>query len=204
MTATPISVREHDRRRAGVIAGRAQGWTLAEIAADLGLPLGTLQGWLSSAARDLRRGRSGKRLDTTGWEEKVTALRGEGLTWRQIARVLGVSRQTLQGWRHSRPAFAAVPRPLPALDPSAPACRVVVWGEWVTPQGSRPAQIGLLAPAQIRLRGSDLHQVWSVDCTTCHKAWIGDDEEDAHRIADAHLADRTQPSATRKEAPRAI
>jgi hypothetical protein len=61
-----------------------------------------------------------------------------------------------------------------------------------------------LAPAQVRLQGRELRQVWSVDCTTCHKAWIGDDEEDAHRIADAHLADRTQPSATRKEAPRAI
>ena len=77
MTATPISVREHDRRRAGVIAGRAQGWTLAEIAADLGLPLGTLQGWLSSAARDLRRGRSGKRIDKYARHVDWLALRDE-------------------------------------------------------------------------------------------------------------------------------
>ena len=44
----------------------------------------------------------------------------------------------------------------------------------------------------------------SVRPKTCHKAWIGTDEADANRIAEQHLADRTQPSATtRKEAPRA-
>ena len=216
MSARPVSVKEHGRRRAGVISGQARGWKMRRIAADLGLPLGTLRSWIERDARDLMPGHSSTAIDTTGWEEKVSALRSEGLSWCRVAARLGVSRHTLQRWRDAHPelrfqrgtdpapAVEPEPEPDPAPEPEGPSCRVVVWGEWLTRAGVRPSQIKLLAPAQIRLRGSDLHQVWSVDCTTCHKAWIGDDEEDAHRIADAHLADRTQPSATRKEAPRAI
>ena len=217
MSARPVSAREYLRRRAGVIAGRARGWKTRRIAAELGLPHGTLRSWIERDARDLMPGHSSTAIDTTGWDERVPTLRGAGLSWPRVAARLGVSRHTLQRWRDAHPelrfqrgtdpapAVEPEPEPDPAPEPEGPSCRVVVWGEWLTRQGTRPSQIKLLAPAQIRLRGSDLHQVWSVDCTTCHKAWIGDDEADAHRIADAHLADRTQPSApTRKEAPRAI
>ena len=216
MSARPVSVKEHGRRRAGVISGRARGWKTRRIAAELGLPLGTLRSWIERDARDLMPGHSSTAIDTTGWEARVPTLRGVGLSWPRVAARLGVSRHTLQRWRDAHPelrfqrgtdpapAVEPEPEPDPAPEPESPSCRVVVWGEWLTRQGTRPSQIKLLAPAQIRLRGSDLHQVWSVDCATCHKAWIGTDEADAHRIADAHLADRTQPSApTRKEAPRA-
>ena len=216
MSARPVSVKEHGRRRAGVISGRARGWKTRRIAAELGLPHGTLRSWIERDARDLMPGHSSTAIDTTGWDERVPTLRGAGLSWPRVAARLGVSRHTLQRWRDAHPELrfqrdpapavqpTPAPEPEPEPEPESPSCRVVVWGEWLTRAGVRPSQIGLLAPAQIRLRGSDLHQVWSVDCTTCHKAWIGTDEEDAHRIADAHLADRTQPSATRKEAPRAI
>lgn len=216
MSARPVSVKEHGRRRAGVISGRARGWKTRRIAAELGLPHGTLRSWIERDARDLMPGHSSTAIDTTGWEEKVSALRSESLSWCRVAARLGVSRHTLQRWRDAHPelrfqrgtdpapAVEPEPEPDPAPEPEGLSCRVVVWGEWLTRQGSRPSQIKLLAPAQVRLQGRELRQVWSVDCTTCHKAWIGTDEADAHRIADAHLADRTQPPATRKEAPRAI
>lgn len=217
MSARPVSVKEHGRRRAGVISGRARGWKTRRIAAELGLPHGTLRSWIERDARDLMPGHSSTAIDTTGWDERVPTLRGAGLSWPRVAARLGVSRHTLQRWRDAHPelrfqrgtdpapAVEPEPEPDPAPEPEGLSCRVVVWGEWLTRQGSRPSQIKLLAPAQVRLQGRELRQVWSVDCTTCHKAWIGDDEEDAHRIADAHLADRTQPSApTRKETPRAI
>ena len=217
MSARPVSVKEHGRRRAGVISGRARGWKTRRIAAELGLPHGTLRSWIERDARDLMPGHSSTAIDTTGWDERVPTLRGAGLSWPRVAARLGVSRHTLQRWRDAHPELrfqrdpapavqpTPAPEPEPEPEPESPSCRVVVWGEWVTPRGSRAPQGVFLAPAQVRLQGRDLHQVWSVDCTTCHKAWIGDDEEDAHRIADAHLADRTQPSApTRKEAPRAI
>lgn len=212
MSARPVSAREYLRRRAGVIAGRARGWKTRRIAAELGLPHGTLRSWIEHDARDLMPGHSSTAIDTTGWDERVPTLRGAGLSWPRVAARLGVSRHTLQRWRDAHPELrfqrdptpAPEPEPEPAPEPEASSCRVVVWGEWLTPDGTRPSQLKASARAQAA-DGRNLHQVWSVDCITCRKAWIGTDEADANRIAEQHLADRTQPPATtRKEAPRAI
>ena len=216
MSARPVSAREYLRRRAGVIAGRARGWKTRRIAAELGLPHGTLRSWIERDARDLMPGHSSTAIDTTGWDERVPTLRGAGLSWPRVAARLGVSRHTLQRWRDAHPELrfqrdpapavkpTPAPEPEPEPEPESPSCRVVVWGEWVTRSGTRANQKVILAPAQVALLGRDLTQVWSVDCATCRRAWIGADETDAHRIRDEHLADRTQPPATtRKEAPRA-
>ena len=168
MSARPVSVKEHGRRRAGVISGRARGWKTRRIAAELGLPHSTLRSWIERDARDLMPGHSSTAIDTTGWDERVPTLRGAGLSWPRVAARLGVSRHTLQRWRDAHPelrfqrgtdpapAVEPEPEPDPAPEPEGPSCRVVVWGEWLTRQGTRPSQIKLLAPAQIRLRGRDL------------------------------------------------
>ena len=203
-TSSYIPVEEHGRRRAGMIEGLARGWKLSTIAARLGMPLPTLRHWLDDHARDLRPGRGRRPLDTADWPERIRAARGRGLAWQEVAAELGVHRSVLGDWRRAHPDLDLTPEPEPEPEEPAPLCQVVVWGEWVTRSGTRANQKVILAPAQVALLGRDLTQVWSVDCATCRRAWIGADETDAHRIRDEHLADRTQPPATtRKEAPRA-
>ena len=113
MSARPVSAREYLRRRAGVIAGRARGWKTRRIAAELGLPHGTLRSWIERDARDLMPGSGTARLDTTGWERRIRALRADGLSWQEVAAELGTCRSVLTQWRHNHPDFDPDTPPAP-------------------------------------------------------------------------------------------
>lgn len=205
-----LSSAEHARRRNAVLAGRAAHAGTRQIAADLGIGWSTLKSWMRLHARDLiqapTRGRAS--VDTSGWQTTVERLVGEGWQWQEIAAHLGVSDTTLRRWRvehmpetvlrclarPGRPDPPQPPAPVTAVAATTPGgCRVVVWREW--------PGVGVLRRVLLT-EGSDSDgAVWSVDCVTCHRAWVATSEDHAHQLRDLHLADRTAPSATtRREA----
>jgi hypothetical protein len=92
----------------------AQGWTLRQIGAELGLTGTTVSNQLRRAGVTMRRGAHGHDAST----DQILQLRGQGISWTEVAEQVGMTRSgAWSRYRRARPpnpnAWAVGSRYLP-------------------------------------------------------------------------------------------